>query len=71
MLYEKQADINIQDGQGRTAVHLAAWHGSLENFHCLKDNNSDLELKDYQGTDSCASCGYGRKLRDSKDADAV
>ena len=62
MLHDKEADINAQDGHGRTAVHLAAWHGVLQNFHWLQDHNGDLEVKDYQGRTVAHHAAMGGNL---------
>ncbi|KAK4107025.1 ankyrin, partial [Canariomyces notabilis] len=43
------ADINIADAQGRTAMHIAAWAGSMDTFQRLRDLDGDLGVEDKQG----------------------
>ncbi|KAI5845606.1 hypothetical protein DFP73DRAFT_546722 [Morchella snyderi] len=43
------ADVNLQDGEGRSVVHVMAMAGSVEGMRMCLEREADLEMRDVGG----------------------
>ena len=49
MLIEKGAKINVQDKEGSTPLHIAAYNNDIEMLKLLIEKGSDINGRDYEG----------------------
>ena len=49
MLIEAQADVNVQDEDGWTALHVAAIYGNVEIARMLIDAGARKDIRDNEG----------------------
>jgi ankyrin repeat protein len=60
-LIKAGADINARDGQGRSALHVAAAYGRLEACKVLVTNGASLDCKDRSSEETPLFCAIRRK----------
>mmetsp|Transcript_19795 Transcript_19795/g.39846 ORF Transcript_19795/g.39846 Transcript_19795/m.39846 type:complete len:158 (+) Transcript_19795:1119-1592(+) len=49
LLFVRGANVNVRNCYGQTALHLAAWRGSLGVFEFLLENGADVHATDNDG----------------------
>lgn len=58
MLVMAKCDINAQDCLGRTALHMAGFHGMSENARFLLNQGARLDIRDIDGLSALSAVAY-------------